>query len=134
MADRKKQHYVPQFYMKQFADKDKKFAVYVIDAGKTIPSAPYKSQCCRDYLYGDDAVWEEKLGLMESEWARAIKDASSSESPSEKSFALLKQFALFQRQRTVAELEYRNKEHREHLEEIAKSVCHHRGAPSTQTK
>lgn len=120
MANRKRQHYVPQFYMRQFADADKHFAVYALRLGKIIPSVPCKTQCCCDYFYGDDFEWENRFSLMEAKWAKAIREAARADVVSDELSALLKQFALFQRQRTLAELGHRRQELCEFLEEAVK--------------
>ena len=72
MEKKKRQHYVPQFYLRNFVREDNKFTIFNIKSEKIIENAPYRKQCYEDYYYGDDEVWEEKLGAIESSAALII--------------------------------------------------------------
>ena len=75
MAEKKKQHYVPRFYLKRFATCDKKFNLYSIERKSVIAdgnSVPYKDQFYEDYFYGEDKVWENKLDDLESKWDKSF--------------------------------------------------------------
>lgn len=65
MPEKKKQHYVPQFYMRLFSDENDRFAVFNIGLKKTIYPVPYNHQCYENYYYGKDGVWENRLSDME---------------------------------------------------------------------
>ena len=54
MAEKKKQHFVPKFYMSLFANSNKEFAVYNIEKRMCAYPVPYKNQCYKDYFYGKD--------------------------------------------------------------------------------
>lgn len=77
MADKKRQHYVPRFYMREFADSNKKFSVLNLKTGERIEKVSYSSQCYKDYYYGSDGIWEEQLGEMENKWADVIRSILS---------------------------------------------------------
>lgn len=48
MAEKKKQHFVPQFYMRNFAvDPEKRrISLFLIDADRHVPAATIKDQAC----------------------------------------------------------------------------------------
>jgi hypothetical protein len=74
MGNKRKQHYVPQFYMKAFANCENKFYVYKTDKDEMIDIPVfYGNQCQKKYFYGEDSIWENKLALMEQKWAKVIK-------------------------------------------------------------
>jgi len=76
MPENKNHHYVPQMYMRLFAQAgDNRIGVYVIDRAKFIPNAPIRGQACRDYFYGKDARVERAFGHMEGHAARIFADA-----------------------------------------------------------
>ena len=108
MADQKKQHYVPKLYMKLFTNLEERVNVFIADTKKTISNAPYESHCYKDYYYGVDLVWENKLGAMESKWG-VIFDKFNGESdfiPNYSEIDLIKKFALYQRHRALGNNEY----------------------------
>lgn len=129
MAEKKKQHYVPKVYMCRFANEDKQFAVYNIKNKESFHPIPYDSQCYKDYYYGKDLIWENRLGEMESAWGAAFTLVVNQRTLSEENIKLLKQFALYQRQRTLAEGEFSKRERQEVLIEYGKSICANRGLP-----
>lgn len=103
MEKKKRQHYVPQFYLRNFVREDNKFTIFNIKSEKIIENAPYKKQCYEDYYYGDDEVWEEKLGTIESSAAliiAKINEQSNYYSDVEE-IKILKKFILYQRYRTI---------------------------------
>lgn len=120
MAEKKKQHFVPKFYMRQFADSNKKFSVFLAEKKTVLPHVPYESQCSKNYFYGSDAVWENKLSTMEGKWAKAIGYAAKEGDYDEATARLLKQYAIFQRLRTPAESDYRKQEQSELYEQVIK--------------
>jgi Protein of unknown function (DUF4238) len=87
MAANKKQHYVPKFYLSNFAaDPDgKTICVFNLNAEKFIPSAGITGQCYRPYFYGKDTPTEKSLGQIEgdagSAIARMIETSSMKECP-----------------------------------------------------
>lgn len=103
MPQKKKQHYVPKFYMRLFSNDKKTFAVYNLAKKEIFCPVPYDSQCYKDYFYGKNGVMENLLSDMETEWAGVIKKALNKKFLSNDDLMSLKKFALYQRQRTLAE-------------------------------
>lgn len=65
MPQKKNQHYVPQFYLKNFSDDGKMIGVYILKDRKYIPKAPIKNQASKDYMYSKDPTMENALGDIE---------------------------------------------------------------------
>lgn len=127
MPEKKKQHYVPQFYMRQFANRNGEFSIYHLKNERCIEAVPYNNQCYKDYYYGNDGIWEDRLSVMESRWAAVINKVLAEEILMEEDLQLIKQFALYQRQRTYAEGEYVKQGRRETLIEYGKMLYANKG-------
>lgn len=98
---KKKQHYVPRFYLKFFTDSDNKFNVYDFETKSLIPNRVYyESQCYKKYFYGEDGILEEQLSNKEGEWSTVCKKAIAGDDLSEADITSLKEFVLYQKQRT----------------------------------
>lgn len=67
MAEYKKQHYVPQFYLRNFSSTsdEKKICLFNIQRKKIIEDVCIKMQCQKDYFYGEDLEIEKALGVIE---------------------------------------------------------------------
>ena len=74
MPNNKKQHYVPKMVLRNFAsDTDKKQINLIhINSRKAIRSASLRDQCQKDYLYGEDGIFEKNLAEMEGAFHRII--------------------------------------------------------------
>lgn len=74
MSERKKQHFVPRFYLKYFSNNgDKKaIGIYYIEKDKYIPYGSLKNQAYSNYFYGEDGKIEEALSQLESASADII--------------------------------------------------------------
>lgn len=127
MPKKKRQHYVPKFYMRNFTDETETFNVYNVLQKKVIGRVPYDSQCYKDYFYGIDGVLENHLGEKESKWGVVFKSVLEGKQISMDDINLIKEFALYQRQRTLGEGNYRVQERTELLVEYAKMLYAHRG-------
>ncbi len=79
MADKKSQHFVPRFYLRNFAtdENGKTISLMNIDASRYVRHAPIKSQACKDYFYGVDPVIENALSDFEGQVASLIARAIS---------------------------------------------------------
>lgn len=64
-GETKNQHYVPQFYQRNFSQDGKTIATYVLSKNKFIPRAPIKNQSSGDYFYSDNMTIEKTLGDIE---------------------------------------------------------------------
>lgn len=127
MAEKKRQHYIPRFYMRNFADGNNTFVVYHVLQKKPIGRVPFNSQCYKDYYYGADGLWEKRLGEMEAGWGATFRAILSEKALSPEDIQMVKQFALYQRQRTLAEAEYRKQERTELIMECGKLLYAKRG-------
>jgi len=76
MVDKKRQHYVPRFYLKNFStnSEGKSIGVYNVDRYKFIPRGSLKEQAYKNYFYGEDDEIEDSLSTIESIAASAIKN------------------------------------------------------------
>jgi hypothetical protein len=52
MADRSSQHFVPQFYFRQFSSDRKRIGALLKRDGHVIPNASIKGQCAKANFYG----------------------------------------------------------------------------------
>lgn len=64
-GETKNQHYVPQFYQRNFSKDDKTIGALVLSTNKYISQAPIKSQSSGDYFYSDNMKIEKALGQLE---------------------------------------------------------------------
>ena len=108
MPKQKKQHYVPQCYLKNFAI-DKSICIYNHNLDKIIENAPYKAQCQSPYFYGQDLIWENKLQEYETKWGEIFPKIIKNQILTDDDIKKLKLFALYQRLRTKAENNHINK-------------------------
>ncbi|MDD3007184.1 MAG: DUF4238 domain-containing protein [Candidatus Pacebacteria bacterium] len=72
MPENKKQHYIPQFYLKNFSDDGNHINVYHLESGTDFLS-PIKSTCQSKYFYGKDTEFEKALSDIERYQADVIK-------------------------------------------------------------
>jgi hypothetical protein len=104
MGDYKRQHFVPKFYLRNFAvDEDKKcIALYNHKTRKYIPRATIKGQAYGNYLYGNDGAVEKDLQPFEEAVAKLFANPISKINPPDnpKDFHLLREFMLVQHFRT----------------------------------
>lgn len=82
MTERKKQHFVPQFYLRNFSNDQngRNIGLYNLNSSKYIPTTLIKNQSCRDFFYGKDGTVEEGLSQIESILAPEIKNVIDNES------------------------------------------------------
>ncbi len=71
MPEQKNQHYVPEFYLKNFSGDNKNLNIYVFKDKKFI-SGPIKHQCSKSYFYSKNTILETLLSQLESREASAI--------------------------------------------------------------
>jgi hypothetical protein len=72
MASNKKQHYVPQFYLRNFSKDGKQIFVYHL-ASQVCNLSPIVSTCQEKYFYDVDPEFEKMLNQIESRQAPVIK-------------------------------------------------------------
>lgn len=75
-TDKKRQHYVPKFYLKNFSYQNNKtqIGVFNINNSLFIQKAPIKSQGYKKFYYGDDGIVEEALSKIEGQLASVTKN------------------------------------------------------------
>jgi Protein of unknown function (DUF4238) len=75
MADKKKQHYVPRFYLKNFSlnTSEKAIGIFNLASSKFIQSGNLKDQAYKNYFYGRDSKIEDALSVLEGVSAKVIK-------------------------------------------------------------
>jgi hypothetical protein len=68
MPANKKQHFVPQFYLKNFADdfNRKSIGLFHLDSKQVYKSVSIRSQCQEDYFYSKNLECEKKITLVEN--------------------------------------------------------------------
>lgn len=133
LAENKKQHYVPKLYMKNFTQDGQLLSVYNIARKQCYSAVPYDDQCYKNYYYGRDAVWEKRLSAMETEWGVLFQKILTKSSLSDADIDAIRQFALYQLQRTVASNEYFVQQKEEFLLEYGKMFYKKRGVPFNET-
>lgn len=69
MPENRRQHYVPQNYLREFSADGESIGVFLLDTNKYISTAPIKSQAQESFFYGKDLVLEKQLSELESELA-----------------------------------------------------------------
>lgn len=97
----KEQHYIPKLYLKNFANQDKTFTIINIEKKHPIKSIPYLSQFKEKFFYDRDNSIENKLNLLETNWAKVISNIIIGKYPSPTYKNILKEFAIYQRNRTL---------------------------------
>ena len=127
LAKKKKQHFVPRFYLKRFADKDGLFDLYHIQQASCFNRINHKDQCQRSYFYGDDLEWENRLSRMEREWDSVFSKIDKRADLTDEDLNQIKLFALFQRQRTLGEFNYRHAERAKLYEMFGRELYAHNG-------
>lgn len=77
MAKNKRQHFVPQFYLRNFAERSDRRSISLCSiASETVVSnAPIKGQCYKDSFYGADGIVERMLSEVEGLAAGLIQAA-----------------------------------------------------------
>jgi hypothetical protein len=114
--------------MKAFANCENKFYVYKTDKDEMIDIPVfYGNQCQKKYFYGEDGIWENKLALMEQKWAKVIKKIIHEQDLDRDDKQRLKEFAVYQRQRTYAEEKYIEQERIEFSIEYGKMLYFQKG-------
>ena len=69
----KNQHYVPQFYLRNFSNNNKNIGMFRYKDKNYIPNSSIKSVAYSKFLYGEDGKLEHLLSTLESKWAVIIR-------------------------------------------------------------
>lgn len=65
MPENKNQHYVPQFYLKNFSENRKQIGLYNIPSNWFVTNANIKDESSEDYFFGKDSDYDKALKLTE---------------------------------------------------------------------
>lgn len=82
ITDKKNQHYIPKFYLRNFSyeGNGKQIGIYNVDKGFYFQQAKLKTQGSRNFFYGYDGTIEDRLADIEGDMAaiiRAVLNTSS---------------------------------------------------------
>ncbi|MGG4094327.1 DUF4238 domain-containing protein [Paenibacillus lautus] len=66
-------HYVPQFYLRNFSSDKKSVGIYNLKHGRYVKAASIKKQACKDFLYGEDNQIEDLFMEIENSASRLIR-------------------------------------------------------------
>ncbi|ATN12056.1 hypothetical protein CRN80_21570 [Pseudomonas sp. FDAARGOS_380] len=104
MPANKKHHYVPRVYLKNFSSNEKTINLYNLSRDIVIREGKLKSQCYRDYLYGEEDKLEKALGLVENQAAKLFRKIRRELKPPQaesNDFVNFLMFVIYQRSRTL---------------------------------
>lgn len=78
MGDLKRQHYVPQFYLRAFSNIDNKKVIgaFIKNSSQFIRNAPIKTQAYENFFYGKDGTIETSLSSIEGNASIILKSIS----------------------------------------------------------
>lgn len=68
----KNQHFVPQFYLRNFSSDKKSIGAYILKSGTFIKQASISSQASKNYFYSDDMEIEVALSQIEADAAESV--------------------------------------------------------------
>lgn len=122
MPENKRQHFVPQFYLRNFAGPGGgTLGVFNLKANRFIAPAKLKSQAAKSWLYGADGETERHFGIIEGAAASAIRRVLLTGRPPQRfreDHHRLITFVMLQIGRTPAAAIFANRQ----LDAIAKSL------------
>lgn len=103
--DKRKQHYVPKCYLRNFTNGDEFISTFLHSKNKFVKKASLNSVVCEEYLYGEDLVIEKKFENLEGNWAKAFKAVNKIEDTADDGakeiVCQIKTFIAFQYSRTL---------------------------------
>ncbi len=105
MAENKKQHYVPKFYLKLFSinQSNSHIKIFVKSTNKIIPQGDLKNQVYENYFYGKDTEIEANFSKIEGEVSRMVSEIIEFKSipkPATEDYISLWLFTFLQESRT----------------------------------
>jgi len=95
MANNKKHHFVPQFYLKNFSCDGKSISLFNKRSVRKVFSAGIKTQCYRDYFYGKDLKLENWLAKVEGKVANVFKKIITSQAIPERKDEMYEDLLLY---------------------------------------
>lgn len=101
--DKRRQHYVPKFYLRNFSENNKSVGIYLFKKNKIIEHGSINDNLWAEYFYGEDAVIENKLAEHEGRWNDTISSIINTERlpDTERDLTWLRYFILISSARTL---------------------------------
>lgn len=101
--DKRRQHYVPKFYLRNFSENNKSVGIYLFKTNKIIEHGSINDNLWAEYFYGEDAVIENKLAEHEGRWNDIISSIINTERlpDTERDLTWLRYFILISSARTL---------------------------------
>ena len=122
MDEKKNQHYIPQFFLKNFSQR-KGIAMYRLSNNYFIDNTSIKKECSKDYFYSTNLKYENNLQDIEGYASKVIREIISTnklwEQHSENKGTLL-MFLMLQIYRTEKSTEELN----EYVNEVGKGILY----------
>lgn len=104
MPSYKNHHYVPKAHLAPFSVNGEAKAIHLfnINRGRCFANAPVRSQCSKNYFYGEpgDTKLEHELQELEGHYASTVRQLARGSQPSLDDMMLLKAFTVIQWSRT----------------------------------
>ncbi|MCU4971137.1 DUF4238 domain-containing protein [Halobacteria archaeon AArc-m2/3/4] len=79
MPPRKRQHFLPQLYMRGFTDNER-LPSYQLNRREEFPPTNIRNLCYENYFYDETGDTEEAMGELEGEFARVLRTVINEES------------------------------------------------------
>jgi hypothetical protein len=123
MPEKKRQHFVPQFYLRFFTTDAKKetISLFHIASQRLISNVSIDRQAYKDYFYGADKVVESGFELLEGRSAEVLKDMISKNAHPNyysKEHHVILSFTIMLHARTL----YSAEEQEESIEKLVKQI------------
>ena len=101
--DKRRQHYVPKFYLRNFSENNKSVGIYLFKKNKIIEHGSINDNLWAEYFYGEDAVIENKLAEHDGRWNDTISSIINTERlpDTERDLTWLRYFILISSARTL---------------------------------
>ncbi|MCI9140976.1 MAG: DUF4238 domain-containing protein [Lachnospiraceae bacterium] len=101
--DKRRQHYVPKFYLRNFSESKKSVGIYLFKEKKIIEHGSINDNLWKEYFYGEDAVVENKLADYEGKWDDIISAIIETEKlpDTNRDLVLIRYFILISSARTL---------------------------------
>ena len=105
MGNKKNQHYVPKFYLRNFSNNGKNVGLFMPEKNIYRNNASIKSVAYSPFLYGEDGIVEDLLSKIESRWASVIRKIINNkfDSFNQEEYILLYSFIVISKSRTKKE-------------------------------
>ncbi len=125
--ENKSHHFVPKFYLSNFSDSSNKFYAFDFNMNEILTRpVSVRSQCAKDFFYGEDNVLERRLKDMEGNWASTLRKVNSMSNLDENDLFHLKEFIVIQKQRTSIEERHTRENGEAFLKTCALLLSHQR--------